>query len=271
MSELNGSLADFTIPAVVRLLSSGAKTGILVVKGETLDGSIFFDDGDVSYATTRRANADDTPEELDRRTEGTTPVAADAMIADVIARLSRIAEGSFNFQTGIQPVHDVTDTFDVEELLGMVDDRMAQWSEVITAIGSTELPYTMADSLDVEDEIALTGLQWNLLAALGDGASVSKLSMLLRLPELETAEMMVELKQDGLVEEGRSLRAYARAVDNGGARLVEPDPTEVVVTITDAAAASEVEVDSREEPVSQLAERWRNLRTTGRDEVPSSG
>jgi len=256
------------MPAVIRLLHGGAKTGILVVTGATLDGSIFLDDGGITFATTRRAGSKDALPEHDRR--NSPDVAPDDMIADVIARLTRISDGTFAFEAGVQPVHEVTETYPVETILALVDERIAVWSDIIRAIGSTEIPYTMADALDPDEQVALNGHQWNALAALGGGRSVTDLSLHLQMPELETAEMMMHLKGDGLIEEGRVIEQTAGA-QRGGARMFEPDRSDLVVNITDMANTVNAPGAGDDEPVSDLAARWRDLRTAIRDEVPSSG
>ena len=268
MSEFSGSLTDFTLSAVLRLLGVGTKTGILVINSSGLDGSVFFDEGEISFASTRWASAAGATKEHDRReqTGEQTTVTPDEMIADVLTRLIRRGDGSFTFQAGVQPVHDVEATYPVESILELVELRMEVWNELLLSLGSTDQPYRMARALELDEKVELSGLDWNVLAALGSGTSVANISLDIRLPELETAEILVRLKTDGLVEDGQFTNAPADdpyRTANGG-RLVEPDPEHVMVNITDAVVEAQADEDAREEPASELAARWRDLRASPR-------
>ena len=270
MSELSGSLADFTLSAVVRLLAAGSKTGILVVNGPHFDGSVFLDVGEMTFATTRKPADGHEPPEADRR--GESVVSSDEIIADVLTCLTREGGGSFTFQADIEPVHDVNDSYPVESILEMVEGRMEVWRDIVASLGSTDQPYAMVPQLDSDEKVELTGLEWNLLAAMGPDTSVRDLWMTLRLPELNTAEVIVRLKNDGLVVEGHlPTRVSESGPAHNGGRLIQPDFDDLVISITDASLASQARADEREAPASELAARWRSLRDKSRDDAPNAG
>ena len=271
MSELSGNLADFALPAVIRLLAAGSKTGILVVQGTHLDGSVFFDDGELTYATTRK-NSVITPEPSQERRAQDSPE-HDTMIADVATRLTRQGGGTFSFQAGVFPVHTVETSYSVDHVLKMVDMQLEMWLDIDVALGSTDQPYTMTGDLPIDEKIELTGQQWNVLAALGPGQSASDIAARMILSELTTAEILVMLKEDGLVEaaELSTVRSPATGGHSAdGDRLIEPMEPDIVVRLTDAVQQADEEEVEMEAPVSELAARWRNLRTGSRDEVPQS-
>ena len=260
MSELSGSLTDFELSAVMRLLAEGDKTGVLAIHGSTLDGSIFFDEGEVTYATTRTSTVG-TAEDGGERRDDETP-SYDAVIADVATRLTRQTGGAFVFEAGVESVHEVEQRYSIDEILGMVDLQLALWHDVDVALGSTERPFAMAQDVAAEEKIELSGQDWNVLAQLGPGRSVSDLARRLRLPGLTTAETVVRLMADGLltpIEISELAELSAMKSD----QLIEPQRTDVVVDVTEGATAGAM----LEEPSSDLDARWRNLRTS-RDEMP---
>ena len=269
LSELSGSLADFDLRAVMRLLAAGSKTGILVVHGTRLEGSMFFHRGELTYATTRRNNAG--PMADDRR-DGDPPEPAE-LLADVAARLARQDDGSFIFQADVHPAHTVEATFTVDDVLVDVASRLETWSSIDDELGSVAQPYAMAADQDDDETIQLTGREWNVLCSLGSGRSVERIAELLRLPELDTAQILVRLKTDGLVAaiDGHIIESATTQHTHGG-RLIEPDRADVFLDLTgrdDAGrfGTGDESDEELEEPASDLAARWRTLRSTSREEL----
>ena len=221
MSELSGSLVDFSLSAVIRLLADGSKTGILVIQGSRLDGSIFFDDGGLTYATTRKSPdaSDDHPN--DRREDSGSQT--DELIAEVATRLTRQGDGKFIFQADVHPVHPVEGSFPAEQVIELLEFRIALWDEIDTSLGSSDEPFMMTRSIPKEEKISLTGEDWNVLAALGSGLSVTALADVLTMPELSIAETVVRLKSDGLVAVAEVAADSPTAPSHGG-RLIEQIP-----------------------------------------------
>lgn len=265
MSELSGNLADFELSAVIRLLAAGKKTGILVVNGPHLDGSLFFEAGALTYATTRRNAARTAREDEDRREAG--PRQADALIADVTTRLKRQGRGTFTFQADVHPVHSVDTSFPVNRILKMVEERLAVWQDVDDAIGSTDQPYRLTAGANDDARVQLHGSEWNLIAAVGSGSSVTELASRLRLPDLQIAEMVVALKERGLMEAAPEKPRPVATVNTHGGRLYQPDPDDLVIDLTER----EPPPEPKEAPASELAARWRDLRNATREDLEQPG
>ena len=176
-------------------------------------------------------------------------------------------------------MHTVEETFDAEDVLGDLGTLLEAWDAIDESLGSTRQPYAMTRDVDNDETIELKGREWNVLTALESGRSAIELADRLRQPELETAQMLVRLKEDGLVEATED-RAPEPA-RTGGGRLIEPDRDDLVVDLTGRSVPGSVtfeigdeeadaEMEEEEEPASGLAARWRTLRSTSHEELLDS-
>jgi hypothetical protein len=293
LSELSGSLTDFPLREVFRLLESGTKTGILVVEGAEVRGSIFFRAGRMLFATTRRAAEANRATDRDRR----RPSDADEreILASVVMRLLQLTDGSFIFQSDAAPVHPVTGSHSVMEIQEEAERRLVEWQALEAAVGSMSQPYALEVSTDSATDVVLTPEEWQVVATVGGGSSVHDVAVAAALPEVEVArcfQRLIERKllvsapaddipaRDGIdssvdhehavVEtDGGWTRDVAPPIMRGrgdGYQQEPPRSDGVVLDLTteeERVAAGPAPGDSEvpeDEPVSELARRWRDLR-----------
>ena len=243
MSELSGALTDFPLRQVLRLVASGTKSGILVVTGESVRGSIFFKEGRVIFATTRSGppqERDDTP---DRR----RPTEADEarILTSVVMRLLRLHDGAFVFQSGVEPMHPTIGNLAVETVIEQAEELISVWDGIEDAIGSLHQPYALRPGHDT-DQITLTPRQWNVLAGLGAGTSAADVASDAALAEFDVASTMAELIDRKLIMPVERPPVGPAAAD------AESDPTPEPAEITVTAVVDRAEAVG--EPT--LAERY---------------
>src|SRR5688500_5190173 len=106
---LSGTLETFSLPDVLRLLSSTKKTGLLALDGDRGQGRIWVRDGAVVAADADRA--------VNEQVEG------------VAFELLRFVDASFEFESGAEAPADGPG-HDVDEVLAEAESRLAEWREI---------------------------------------------------------------------------------------------------------------------------------------------
>jgi hypothetical protein len=167
--SLHGSLETFALPDVLTLLSSTRKTGELRVVGTRLDGRMWVDSGKVVGSDVGRSTT----------------------IVDAVFELLRLAEGTFSFEAdraAPSPSEPVT----IEPILAEAQSRLREWRLIEAVVPSLDVIVKMADQAP-DAEVTLRADQWRLLAAAGDGRSVTGLMDRLEMCEFDTCRAVKEL------------------------------------------------------------------------------
>lgn len=216
MSELSGSLEDFPLPDVLRLLAKGAKDGVLHMYGDVVRGRVYLIEGKISYATTRESDdfaegeGSEGRDEQDRRRVRLDEVSDDdpelfsevlrLQIVEVLVRLGRETSGSFVFQNGVSPAEPIKEPFEIDVLLAAAEAELKEWQRIEAIVGTTSTPLRMVTGVKEDQKISLDGTAWNALAALGEGNSVRAIAERLNVFEIVAARVMARLVEDELVE-----------------------------------------------------------------------
>lgn len=203
---LQGDLASFALPDVLRLLAGTAKSGRLAVTGSPHVGEVWLREGRIAGGTvTSRASA-------------TTP-------AEIVFELLQFDGGSFLFDDGDQLVED-GDTTEVEAALGEAETLQAEWQEVGQVVPSLDHWVSIAPELG-DDEVTIDGERWKLLAAVAGGAPVHAVADQFSIGDLEASKRVKALVEGGLVAIGEP-RSDAAPVDEWTDSAAEPaEPAEV--------------------------------------------
>jgi len=146
--SLEGTLETIALPDVLALLSVTAKTGELRIESRGGVGSVWFDAG-------RLAGFD----------VGTHTTAVDSLFG-----LLRLDEGHFKFYTGTSPLHAV-EPQDVAPALEEAESRLVQWAGIAAAVPSMYSQLSLLGS--AEGPVTLSVDQWQLVATIGGGKSVT--------------------------------------------------------------------------------------------------
>lgn len=176
---LQGTLETFSVPEVLRLLSSTRKTGMLALEGDRGHGSVWLGDGSIISALSDHEGAGDI----------------DATLFDLL----RFESGEFVFEADATPDHPVADEVDVEKALGRAEKLLAEWRELQSVVPSLLVGVRLAQALTAES-VTVTAEQWRALAAIGGGTSAAGLGQRLELGELDTCRRVRDLLEAELVE-----------------------------------------------------------------------
>lgn len=174
---LSGTLETFSLPDVLRLLSSTNKTGRLALDGDRGQGCIWVEDGQVVAAEADRAGAGD--------------------VDGVIFELLRFVEAGFEFESGATPSEPGAPR-PVDAVLAEGEQRLEEWREIEAVVPSLDVWARMVP--EVDDEVRVSADQWRTLAAVGAGASGHDLAERLGQGEYDICRQLRDLVETGMVD-----------------------------------------------------------------------
>ncbi|MCO8128329.1 DUF4388 domain-containing protein [Acidimicrobiia bacterium EGI L10123] len=174
---LSGTLETFSLPDVLRLLSSTKKTGLLALDGDRGRGRIWVRDGAIVGADADRAVED--------------------AVEGVALELLRFVDARFEFDSGAEPGAD-GEPRPVDDVLAEAESRLAEWREIEAIVPSLDVWVRMVTELDGERTVAPN--QWRVLAQVGTGADGHVLADRLGQGEYDVCRQLRDLIEIGLVE-----------------------------------------------------------------------
>ncbi|MDJ0961136.1 MAG: DUF4388 domain-containing protein [Acidimicrobiia bacterium] len=265
MDTLKGNLDLFGLEAIAGLLSTARKTGALRVAVDGLNGRLFFVDGALVYATTRKHDGSVNDlrgrgtEVRDRRRQWSLslPELLRHQITDVLVRIIRRDGGEFLFDEGVTTTalpSGRTLSFNALEMIHRAEERLEEWRSIEEAIPDSTVKYRLAPDLPPDlFEVTVDSRMWTFLAAVGDGASAGDIAERLRIFEFPAAQKMAELIRRGMLapvdaeaaaQALRSARA-SRGAQRAVAEATPPDTPsddapQVMVTMVEATPESGV-------------------------------
>ncbi len=282
MDTLKGNLDLFGLEAIAGLLSTARKTGALRVAVDGLNGRLFFVEGALVYATTRKLDGSVNDlrgrgtEVRDRRRQWSLslPELLRHQITDVLVRIIRRDGGEFIFDEGVTTTalpSGRTLSFNALEMLHRAEERLEEWRSIEEAIPDSTVKYRLAPDLPPDlFEVTIDSRMWTFLAAVGDGASAGDIAERLRIFEFPAAQKMAELVRRGLLgpvdadaaaqalRNARASRSAQRAAEQAPSADQAPEvPPDVVVTMVEAphgAAETEVSSDAPSETAEHAPE-----------------
>ena len=148
---LSGTLETFSLPDVLRLLSSTKKTGLLALDGDRGRGRIWVRDGAIVGADADRAVED--------------------ALEGVAFELLRFVDARFEFDSGAELVGD-GEPRPVDDVLAEAESRLAEWREIEAVVPSLDVWARMVTEVDGDRTVAPA--QWRVLAQVGTGAPSSR-------------------------------------------------------------------------------------------------
>jgi hypothetical protein len=264
VDTLKGNLELFGLEAIAGLLSTARKTGALRVAVDGLNGRLFFVEGSLVYATTRKLDGSVNDlrgrgtEVRDRRRQWSLslPELLRHQITDVLVRILRRHGGEFLFDEGVTTTalpSGRTLSFNALEMIHRAEERLEEWRSIEEAIPDSTVRYRLAPDLPPDlFEVTIDARMWTFLAAVGDGASAGDIAERLRIFEFPAAQKMAELVRRGLLapvdadaaalalRNARASRAANRAIDDKGSdEPASEGPPNVLVTVVEAAPSTD--------------------------------
>ncbi|MEM9714054.1 MAG: DUF4388 domain-containing protein [Actinomycetota bacterium] len=242
---LQGTLSDFGIDEVLRLLEHGKKRGRLRVTGPAGSGNVWVDDGTVIAS----ANSADEP---------------GGDHTEVVFQLMRLEDGEFNFHADDAPSTSPA-TESIAEVISASTGRLAEWKQLSEVLPSVEHWLSLAE--EIASAATLEPAQWKVLALIGGGTRITTCVEELGLGLVPGCRLIVELVDRSLllVTEEQPARAVARsgkvdpqlpsvgAAHDDDEPATAPDAAEEAVADAPAAEAPAAEAAPVEEPAEDTA------------------
>lgn len=229
---LKGTLDDFTLPDVFRLMSFAKKTGRVDVTRSAGQGKVFFRDGEVYYAQSSlskeplgqklvRARAitegqlmkalDEQASSGDRLgtvllksgvvTEEQLLAAVRQQIEDSVFDLLRWELGEFAWEPGEEFDTEVHIAVSVENLIMEASRRLDEFEVIQRKIPSGEAVLGMAATPpEGAVEINITPDEWRILVLVDGSRSVNDIAMMVGLDEFGAMRVLYGLVSAGLIE-----------------------------------------------------------------------
>ncbi|HHC09542.1 MAG TPA: DUF4388 domain-containing protein [Actinobacteria bacterium] len=227
MDALSGDLETFPLDEVLDVVARTRQTGVLRIEAAGRTGRLYFVDGDLVYATTREADGGVSAlvgrrERHERR--GRQAVAAGIrelvlhQIVEVLLRLERERSGRFWFVEGVttRAYGDApVEGFDLVEVRAAADERRAAWRRIRRLLPGERRRFVPVPEIGAA--VTLAPRDWEVIVALGEGATAGELAERLGVFEFTAAAWLADLVERGLVV---SVEDAARYRDADGIPVV---------------------------------------------------
>jgi tetratricopeptide (TPR) repeat protein len=152
---IRGNLSEASLPDVLQLLAMGSKSGCLTLHVDDDSGSIYFENGRISYASLS-----------DREVESD----------DAVFAMFNWTHGAFSFEPGITPPHGVARiAVDPQELLLEGARRVDEWSLIEKKIPSFDVVFALDRQQMLGNTIAFSRDQQMLLPLIDGNRDVREL------------------------------------------------------------------------------------------------
>ena len=244
---IKGSLKEASLPDVLQLLSMGKKTGCLAVTHRSNFGYIYFDKGQISYASivNRRDRIGDilvkssliTDEQLEaaiaaQKTQrnmriGELLVAQGAVTKDGLHAQIRLQieeavyflftwkEGTFNFEAEVRPEEqDLQVSINPESLLLEGARRVDEWSQIEKKIPAFDLVFDVDRKKLDESSVELTREQETVIALLDGRRDVAAIIEAAGLGEFDVGKALYGLLSAGFATRVGKTKAAEPAVSD---------------------------------------------------------
>jgi hypothetical protein len=184
---LRGNLAQLSLLDILRMLSSGRRTGRLDVRQGVKTGEIYMHGGVILHA------------------------AAGTQIGEnCIYALMGWLEGEFSFTPDIPaPERSIQTT--TEQLLLEAARQAEQWADIKDVLSSTEAVFNISPSGSTST-ISLKPIEWQVLAQVNGERSVQDIANLLELQEFDVAKIFYSLTSAGLLYEVTGVKKVFREI-----------------------------------------------------------
>ena len=286
---LKGTLDDFTLPDVFRLMSFAKKTGRVDVVRSAGQGKVYFRDGEVYFAESSLSK-EPLGQKLVRSralTEGQLMKALDQhalsgerlgtvllqsglvseeqlesavrqQIEDAIFDLLRWELGEFAWEPGGEFVTEVHIGVSVENLIMEASRRLDEYEVIKRKIPSGQAVLGMAATPpEGAVEINITPQEWRILVLVDGSRTVEDIAALVGLDEFGAMRVLYGLVSAGLIElisEGQSREPMAQVLDEETAtesvqEQLQPEPPSLPETVADVELEESV-VEA--EPVAEV-------------------
>ena len=244
---LKGTLDDFALKDVLRLLSRADKTGCLTISKNEATGRVFFRDGDVYYAESSASRegygrklvrmsalterqlgraldaSASTGERLGEVLVGRGLVTASELESalqqeteESVLTLFGWDQGEFSFEVDVDVAEETPPPIPVEALIDSVMRRRDEIDDLKRRIAADAVPTAVWTPREGATEVRLSPREWPVVCSVDGKASVADIVAHNHLAESEALAVLDRLTSAGLVELRRGDGAQAPVIDLAG-------------------------------------------------------
>ena len=173
---LRGNLAQLSLVDILRMLSSGRRSGRLDIRQGSKTGEIYLELGNIVHAATG------------------TQIGDKGLYA-----LMGWLEGDFSFSPDIPSPERSIDTT-TEQLMLEAARQAEQWEDIKDILSSTDAVFNISPSGST-NTVSLKPIEWQVLAQVNGERSVIEIGEILELNEFDVARIIYSLTTAGLLHE----------------------------------------------------------------------
>jgi len=200
----SGSVSQFKVIDVVKLLTSEGKTGVLNLQRGKEKGEIYVDKGTLVHA-----------------------ICKDGVGEEAIFAILTWTDGNFNFTPNVT-IEEKSIEKDTPLLLKEEIKQLEEWKQVKEIIPSQDLVFKLS-SKRAPDEVRLKHDVWSVLSQIDGKKTVGNISVELKIGEYDIARILYTLFSTGLIEVATEPQRKAKKiVDAGFFGFVEKELTEII-------------------------------------------
>jgi hypothetical protein len=200
----SGSLSQFKVIDIVRLLTSEGKTGVLSLQRGKEKGEIYVNKGALVHA-----------------------ICKDGVGEEAVFAILTWADGNFNFNPNLTSDEKTIDK-NTPSMLEEKIKQLEEWQQIKEIISSRDIVFKLS-SKRAPDEVRLKHDSWSVLSQIDGKKTVGDISDELKMGEYDTARNLYQLFSSGLVEVASTPQRKSRKVVDGGFfDLVEKELAEII-------------------------------------------
>lgn len=188
MAEVfRGNLAQLSLLDILKMLSSGNRTGRLDIQQGAKTGEIYLQHGNLVHAVTG------------------------VKIGEAgVYTLMGWLEGDFSFTPDVDPPEESIN-MTTEQMLLEASRQAEQWEDIKEVVTSTDMVFNISPSGST-DTVSLKPIEWQVLAQVNGQRSIIEIAEILDLQEFDIAKIIYSLTTAGLLHEITDAQVLFREV-----------------------------------------------------------
>jgi hypothetical protein len=191
---LTGTLDDFSLPEIFRLISSAERTGRVDVARSGGNGSVYFKDGAVCYAESSLS------QELPDTDAGDLKAALKRQIEAAVFDLLRWKEGDFRWDSGAEFEAKADLSLHIDDVVAEASRKLEELEVISTKIPSEAAVLVMAPTPpEGAAEINITPEEWRVLVLVNGLRSVTEIATLAGMDTFSVLRVLFELCEHELI------------------------------------------------------------------------
>jgi hypothetical protein len=226
----SGSLSQFKVIDIVKLLTSEGKTGVLNLQRGKEKGEIYVIKGALAHA-----------------------ICKDGVGEEAVFVMLTWTDGTFNFTPNVTSEEKTIE----KNTLSLLEEKIKQleeWRQIKEIIPSQDIVFKLS-SKRAPDEVKLKHDSWSVLSQIDGKKTVADVSNELKMGEYDTSRNLYSLFSSGLIEVATApQRKVKKVVDGGFFELVEKELSEIIGPVAPVILDEEIK-DMGEERSSFPMER----------------